>query len=76
MEDMEMKQLLDDLKMQWVSLWRDRIDDRVKAEGISSKEYQSLFVDPGEVIIATRDFKPLNFRDILERHKLSRGSVS
>jgi hypothetical protein len=67
-----MKQLLDDLKEQWASLWRDRIDDRVKAEGIASKEYQSLFVDDGEVIIATRDFKPLNFTDILDRHRLSR----
>lgn len=29
-----------------------------------------LFVERGTVIFATRDFKPLSFREILERHKL------
>lgn len=71
METTEVKELVDELKRQWAALWRDRIDDRVKAEGIASKEYISLFVDRGEVIIATRDFKPLSFKEILELHKLS-----
>lgn len=77
MDSLEMKELIDGLKSQWVELWRNRIDDREKAEGISSKDYESLFVDRGEVIIATRDFRPLNFREILELHGLSHfpGSV-
>jgi hypothetical protein len=29
-----------------------------------------LFIDKGTVIHATRDFKALNFRDILEQHKI------
>ncbi len=30
-----------------------------------------MFVDRGTVIVATRDFKPLDFVEILERHKPS-----
>jgi len=52
-------------------LWRERIDDKVRAEGIARKDYSSLFVDRGIVIIATRNFKPLDFVEILERHKPS-----
>lgn len=67
---MEFKQKL---KGQWRLLWRDRIDDRVKAEGIASEDYEMLFVDRGTVIIATRDYKPPNFKDILEQHGSDRN---
>ena len=67
----EWKQLVEELKGQWRILWRDRIDDRVRAEGISNKDYSMLFVDQGTVIIATRDYKPLDFVEILEQHKPS-----
>lgn len=56
------------LREQWSLLWRERIDDRVRAEGIASEDYEMLFVDQGTVIIATRYYKPPNFTDILERH--------
>jgi hypothetical protein len=67
----EWKAFVDDLRSVWKSLWLDRIDDKVKAEGIASEDYSSLFVDRGTVIVATRDFKPLDFVEILERHKPS-----
>ena len=52
-------------------LWRDRIDDRVRAEGIADKDYSMLFVEGGLVVVATRDYKPLNFREIMENYMLS-----
>lgn len=51
-------------------MWRERIDDKVKAEGIANRDYSMLFVDRGTVIIATRDYKPLNFREIVEYYKI------
>ncbi|RLI40343.1 hypothetical protein DRO69_13025 [Candidatus Bathyarchaeota archaeon] len=69
MERMEWKAFIDELRTTWKMMWRERIDDKVRAEGIASKDYSSLFVDRGIVIIATRDFKPLDFTEILERHK-------
>jgi hypothetical protein len=71
MDRVEWKAFVDDLRSLWKSLWLDRIDDKVKAEGIASEDYSSLFVDRGTVIVATRDFKPLDFVEILERHKPS-----
>jgi len=64
----EWKRLVDDVRVQWRLLWRDRIDDRVRAEGIANQDYSLLFVDQGDVIIATRDFRPLSFRGILLQH--------
>ncbi|UCE16195.1 MAG: hypothetical protein JSV12_00835 [Candidatus Bathyarchaeota archaeon] len=71
MERTEWKAFVDELRTQWKKLWRDRIDDKVKAEGIACQDYSSLFVDRGTVIVATRDFKPVDFVEILEHHKPS-----
>lgn len=71
METLTPEEIIKELKIQWKTLWRERIDDKVRAEGIANKEYSILFVEKGTVIFATRDFKPLNFREILELHKLS-----
>ncbi len=65
------KERVEELKKEWKMLWRDRVDDRVRAEGIASKEYEDLFVDRGTVIVATRDFKALDFKEILKLHKFS-----
>jgi hypothetical protein len=70
-ERMEWKAFVDELRTTWKALWLNRIDDKVKAEGIARKDYSSLFVNRGTVIIATRDFKPIDFVEILERHKPS-----
>ena len=64
------KEMIEELKTEWKKLWQERFDDRLKAEGIAITDYSSLFVDRGTIIHATRDFKALNFREILERHQV------
>jgi hypothetical protein len=64
------KEIVEELKEQWRKLWGERIDDKVRAEGIANEDFSKLFVDKGEVIFATRNFKMLNFREILEFHKV------
>jgi hypothetical protein len=61
---------VDDVKVEWKMLWRSRIDDKVRAEGIASKDYSLLFVERGTVIVATRDFKPMSLKEILFSHKI------
>jgi len=63
-----LKEFVDELRGQWKLLWRDRIDDKVRAEGIASQDYSKLFVEQGTVIVATRDYKPPDFVEILQRH--------
>ena len=62
------KKLVEDLKVQWKLLWNERLNDRVRAEDISVANYDSLHVERGTIIHATRDFKALNFKEILEAH--------
>src|SRR5512135_1594673 len=64
------KELVADLKVQWKSLWSDRFDDHVRAEGIASQSYAMLFVEKGTVIHATRSFKALSFKDILQQNQV------
>ena len=64
------KEIVEELKDQWKRLWWERIDDKVRAEGIANKDFSMLFIDKGTVIFATRDFKQLSFREILQLHKL------
>ena len=64
------KEIVDELKVEWKRLWRERLDDKVRAEGIAVNDYGSLFIDKGTIIHATRDFKALNFRDILEEYEI------
>ena len=47
------------------------VDDKVRAEGIASQTITAhLFIDKGTIIHATRDFKVLNFKDILKQHEV------
>ena len=62
---------VEELRVEWKRLWRERFDDRVRAEGIANQDYGSLFVDRGTVIFATRNFKLLNFKEILEGHGIT-----
>ena len=62
------KELVEKLKVQWKLLWDERFNDKVRAEGVSEKDYEILNVERGTVITATRDFKVLSFKDILEKH--------
>jgi len=65
------KEMVDELKVQWRKLWQERIDDKLRAEGIAANDYFKLFVEKGTVIHATRDFRTLNFKDILEQHQIA-----
>ena len=62
------KEFVDELRAQWKLLWRDRIDDKIRAEGMANQDYSKLFVERGTVIIATRDYKPPDFIEILQQH--------
>lgn len=64
------KELVDELRAEWKKLWQERLDDKVRAEGIAINDYDQLFVDKGTIIHATRDFKALNFKEILEEHEV------
>jgi hypothetical protein len=68
MERTELKEFVEELRIEWKDLWRNKLDDKVRAEGIAKQNYSKLFVDRGTVIMATRDFKPIDFFDIVERH--------
>ena len=62
------KELRRVLKADWARLWMTKGEDEVRAEGFSLKDFERLFVDKGEIIHATRDFKPISFREIFEKH--------
>ena len=68
---LKQKELVDELKVEWKKLWQERVDDKVRAEGIAVNDYGSLFIDKGTIIHATRDFRVLNFKDILEQHQIA-----
>jgi hypothetical protein len=62
------KEFVEELKKEWKTLWRERIDDKVRAEAIANRDYNALFVEKGTVIFATRKFKLLSLREILQMH--------
>jgi len=62
------KQRVAELKVEWKQMWLERFNDKVKAEGVTIKEYNSLQVNRGTVIHATRDFKALSFHDIVKKN--------
>jgi hypothetical protein len=71
-DDMEKadKALVEEVKEEWKQLWLWRIDDKVRAEGIASRTFPRCFVDRGTIIVATRDFKPLDLKEILGRNRV------
>jgi hypothetical protein len=62
--------MVEKLKIDWKKLWVERLDDKVRAEGVATADYCDLFVEKGTVIHATRDFKALSFRDILKQYEI------
>jgi len=63
-------ELVSEIKGQWKLLWNECFNDKVKAEGVAMDNYSVLNVEKGTVIQASRDFKALNFKEILEQHKI------
>ncbi len=64
------KEMVEALRVQWKKLWQERVDDKVRAEGIATADYRDLFVERGTIIHATKDYKALSFREILEQHQI------
>ena len=65
------KEMAEALKTEWKKLWQERADDKVRAEGIATADYCDLFVEKGTIIHASRDYKALNFKEILKQHQIS-----
>jgi len=63
--------MVEELKVQWKRLWQERVDDKIRAEGVATADYRGLFIEKGTIIHATRNFKALNFKDILEQHQVA-----
>ncbi|MGA3192925.1 MAG: hypothetical protein ABSD73_10510 [Candidatus Bathyarchaeia archaeon] len=53
------------VKEEWELLWRERFDDRVRAEAVSVRDYPLVFTSRGHVIFATRNAKVLSFSQIM-----------
>jgi hypothetical protein len=64
------KEMAEKIKGQWRHLWQERMDDKVRAEGVATNDYSMLFVDRGTVIHATRNFKPLRLKEIMEQNQI------
>ena len=64
------KKLIDELKGQWKLLWLERFDDRVRAEEVSANDSANLDIEKGTIIHATKDFKILILRQILEKYQI------
>ncbi len=64
------KEVVEELRFQWKKLWQERVEDKIRAEGVATMDYQDLFIEKGTIIHATRNFKPLNFKEILEQHQI------
>jgi len=65
----EWRETVGNLRKQWNKMWRERIDDKVRAEGIANQMFPKLFVEQGSVILATRDYRPPDFEEILEKNR-------
>jgi len=65
----EWRALVEKLRGQWHTMWRERIDDKERAEGITNQAYPQLFVEEGTVIVASRDYRPPDFEAIVEQHR-------
>jgi hypothetical protein len=69
-DEVDQKDMVEALRAQWKKLWQERVDDKLRAEGMANADYCDLSVEKGTVIHATRDFKVLNFKEILEMHQI------
>jgi hypothetical protein len=65
---MDKRELINNLKQEWKRMWRERIEDEVKAEGIASNDYEKLFIERGIVLYATRYCTPPDFREVVKNY--------
>jgi hypothetical protein len=64
---------LRELKESWRTMWCERFDDSVAAEGVAVDDYSMLFLARGTIVVATRKFKAPDFLEILDRHRKLMG---
>jgi hypothetical protein len=64
------KRLVEELKVEWKQMWSERYNDKILAEGICIKDHSALKVERGVVLHANRDFKALNFQDVLKSYEV------
>lgn len=64
------KELVEQVRIEWKRLWNERREDKIRAEGIANNDYNTLYIDRGTIIHATRDFKVLSLRDILKQYEI------
>lgn len=57
---------LKSLKEEWRLLWRERFDDRVRAEGVAVRDCPLVLVERGCVVLAVRDAKIPSFSDVVD----------
>ena len=62
------------LKEDWKLLWKERFDDKVRAEGVAVRDYPLLLLDSGFVVFAIKDAKIPRFSEIVE-YWSSQGQV-
>ena len=63
--------MVEELRAQWKKLWQERVEDKLRAEGVATANYCDLFVEKGTIIHATRNYKALNFEEILKQHQIT-----
>jgi hypothetical protein len=66
----DQKELVDELKTEWKKLWKEKFDDKIRAEGVAVNDYSMLYVDRGTIIQGTRDYKALDFKEILKQSQI------
>jgi hypothetical protein len=54
------------LKEEWSLLWKERFDDKYRAEGVAIQNYPLLLMDRGCVIFASRNAATPSFPQIVE----------
>jgi hypothetical protein len=68
--NLDQKKMINELEIDWKKLWDEKIDDRLRAEGIASTNYPRLSIEKGTIIYATRKYKPLTFKYILDQNQI------
>jgi hypothetical protein len=63
------EETLEELRRQWRAMWGERIDDKVRAEGIARQDYPLLYLERGTVVVATRKYKALDFFEIVTEQR-------
>jgi len=66
----EWRDMVETVRARWRTMWRERIEDKERAEGVANQDFPTLFVERGTVIVASRDYRPPDFEEIVEQHRL------